>query len=980
MKKRILCLMLLVLTVLAVSVLCLASCDEEPTSEYIRVTFKTGESVSDVQWPSDAFNASNYRAAKPEIPFGHTFEGWYSLDGMKYFDADGKKVPNLLIDRDILLVAQFTPKEFSFVFGSGDRTFADGTNEKRVAYTYGTLLPDFPAPVLADPSLELDGYFDANGTRYSNGTVPVAQHLTQSGYPALQSEIKLHAAYKTRTFTVTLDYNDGSSAPVTFTRAYGEKLGDLSAYGKDNGTQSIYAWSVDRYAENPPAATVTSDLRLYAVWRSYKTVGFVMPDGSLQAERVFDTGNRVPLPVLGFPGYKLVGWHLTNSLSGNRVESVHFGNMQDTYYGMWEETDYVINFACEGGLTFESIRYEYGQAVTLPTPELAGHTFYGWYTDDPEHTVLSLPVGTWGDLHLTAKLVPDTYTVLLNANGGTLSVNHKLIGYGSVFSLPVPTKEGYTFLGWYNTAENGTPVADRNGVGLLAWNIAQDNTVLYAHWEIKTYTVSFQTAGGTAVPSENYRHGDLLTLPAAPKKTGVVFLGWFDASGKNEYTPSTRITSDLTLYAKWVESNPVFDVQSLLAIKDNPTANYHLVADIDMGGKQWTPIPEFSGILNGQGYAIKNMTLLDNNTLDNFAFISVNKGEVRNLRMENTAFDYRAQNRETYAAVLVAQNNGLIANCHVIGGSFKLDTSQVGRRDYHGVRTGVLAGLNKGTVRDCYTNMNMTCDVTAFATKNTIETYHGALVEVGGAVGSNRGNIINCKVSQTIVATSHVKRADNNYSGGATTVNLGGLVATSDAGRIEYCAISSDITVTYGTVAASFNWDAYHAGGLIGICSGETAISNCVVSGKVTGRHYNTTPSLGGFVGVMYAATNAVISNCYTTASAYDYGIRGYEVRYGGFCGRGDNGLIKNCYAAPKDYTANRGFSGFADNVSGTATENCMTTVAPFSENNKGATTNCHTKPDGVDEEFLFGTLGWDETVWEIGEDGLPTLIGVELP
>lgn len=62
------------------------------------------------------------------------------------------------------------------------------------------------------------------------------------------------------------------------------------------------------------------------------------------------------------------------------------------------------------------------------------------------------------------------------------------------------------------------------------------------------YSVNFNANGGSDVISQNVKKGDIVTKPAAPKKEGYTFKGWYsDSALKNAYNFSTAVNSDLTL-------------------------------------------------------------------------------------------------------------------------------------------------------------------------------------------------------------------------------------------------------------------------------------------------------------------------------------------------------------------------------------------------------------------------------------------------
>ncbi|MBE7083555.1 MAG: hypothetical protein E7373_03000 [Clostridiales bacterium] len=115
-----------------------------------------------------------------------------------------------------------------------------------------------------------------------------------------------------------------------------------------------------------------------------------------------------------------------------------------------------------------------------------------------------------------------SYTLTLK--NGTTTFGSKTVYYGDPFKLNIPTKSGYTFVGWFDVQENGTQYTDRNGVSLKSWD-EKSNKALYAHW-IKNYTISYNLDGGTASNKTSYN----IEMPTFtlnnPTKTGYKFIGW----------------------------------------------------------------------------------------------------------------------------------------------------------------------------------------------------------------------------------------------------------------------------------------------------------------------------------------------------------------------------------------------------------------------------------------------------------------------
>ena len=95
---------------------------------------------------------------------------------------------------------------------------------------------------------------------------------------------------------------------------------------------------------------------------------------------------------------------------------------------------------------------------------------------------------------------------------------------------------GYTFGGW-NKAD-GT-----------AWDYASDkvtdNITLYAKWAANTYTITFDTAGGSEIAPITQDYGTVITAPEAPTREGYTFIGW------DKEIPTTMPTENMTVTAQW---------------------------------------------------------------------------------------------------------------------------------------------------------------------------------------------------------------------------------------------------------------------------------------------------------------------------------------------------------------------------------------------------------------------------------------------
>ena len=212
----------------------------------------------------------------------------------------------------------------------------------------------------------------------------------------------------------------------------------------------------------------------------------------------------------------------------------------------WNNATFTVSFDTGGGSDVKAQTVRRGGTASRPAdPTRAGFLFDGWYKGDAEYD-FSTPVSA--DLTLSAHWRADpsakVFTVSFDPGNGQM-VSGRSVRAGQAIAEPkAPTRSGYSFDGWYTARTGGskydfsTPVtADLN---------------LYAHWTAvapKTFTVSFDAAGGSKVASQKVEDGAKASRPADPTRSGYSFDGWY--KGGSKYDFSTPVTADVTLTARW---------------------------------------------------------------------------------------------------------------------------------------------------------------------------------------------------------------------------------------------------------------------------------------------------------------------------------------------------------------------------------------------------------------------------------------------
>lgn len=170
---------------------------------------------------------------------------------------------------------------------------------------------------------------------------------------------------------------------------------------------------------------------------------------------------------------------------------------------------------------------------------ISGGTFNGKVTnkndisDSPEETPAKISGGTFNGEVIGA------YTVTFQSEGGSEVASQ--IRANTPADRPAdPTKEGYTFIGWYN--------------GESEWDFETPVTtglILTAKWQVNQYTITFKPENGGQDIVIKQDYGTAITAPANPTKTGYTFAGW------DKTIPATMPAGDMTITARWTENRVI---------------------------------------------------------------------------------------------------------------------------------------------------------------------------------------------------------------------------------------------------------------------------------------------------------------------------------------------------------------------------------------------------------------------------------------
>jgi len=394
------------------------------------------------------------------------------------------------------------------------------------------------------------------GSTISLGT-PTRQGYTFAGWsptpPATMpaEDVEFIAQWTLNTYTVSFN-SDGGSAVAAQTVGYG-----LSASEPAEPTKNDWVfggWYSDSALTNTYdfATQVTGDLALYAKWiRSY-TVSFDSKGGSTVADIQVNEGAKAIAPdAPTLADHVFSGWYRDEAFTTAYSFTSEVVTSDIQLYAKWTEdqkTTYTVSFVSNGGSAVEDQTVNEGAVATAPlAPTRLGHTFEGWYSDNGLTSSYGFTAGVTEAITLYAKWTINSYTVSFNSAGGS-AVSNQTVDYGGTATAPAaPTRSGHVFSGWYSDAGYSQAYSFATPV--------TTNVTLYAKW-IVTYTVSFESNGGSAVVAQTVNEGAAATAPANPIRSGHTFGGWYrDAALDEAYNFASLVTAAITLYAKWTENS-----------------------------------------------------------------------------------------------------------------------------------------------------------------------------------------------------------------------------------------------------------------------------------------------------------------------------------------------------------------------------------------------------------------------------------------
>jgi uncharacterized repeat protein (TIGR02543 family) len=481
------------------------------------------------------------------------------------------------------LYAQWERIDYSLLFdnnggtGSPDSlTAIDG-----VALTIPVTTPSQPEFTFAGWNTEVDG----SGTSYSAGDSFVMPESNDTLF-AQWTQIPRNLTYDINTGTVS----DSNDVPVIDSGFYQDEItvSDEASWFKAN--HSFKGWNTmadgsgsDFASGGLVSLTSGSDTVLYAQWQpdpqkiSFNGNGgnVSQPDAIVDYGASYTTPTAVPLKT----GHTFQGWNTLISGTGTTYSanaSIGAVTSNLTLYAQWLPISYSVSYVANlpttlptgwpsltgNATTAVPTVGAYGSRLTLAdiASNTSNYRLLGWNTQadgsgDSYQTTGSYRITA--DFTLFGQWAPADFEIAFSGNGGSGAPAPADVAVGSSFTISgvIPIRTGYEFSHW--SVSDLSPTGTFNVGDVFS---PDSNELLVAQYNPISYTLEYNSRGGSAIGSSMHNYLDPVTLPSAPNRSGFQFVGWnTQANGQGTmYAEGGSLAmpaENTTLYAIWTGKN-----------------------------------------------------------------------------------------------------------------------------------------------------------------------------------------------------------------------------------------------------------------------------------------------------------------------------------------------------------------------------------------------------------------------------------------
>jgi len=442
----------------------------------------------------------------------------------------------------------------------------------------GVYSSDGPVQQINANQFKRKGYRFIGWNKKADGTGSSYVNKNDISVFATGKKVTLYAQWELKEYTVTYELNGGKNHDGNVF-VYTFESDTIKLLKPTRKGYTFVGWYKDASFKKKVTeikSGSTGNLTFYAKWspRRY-TIEFLgngATSGTMDEVMNCRYGRTYTLSknLYKRKGYTFIGWNTKEDGTGKSFENQDSVKNLTTkqngvvqLYAIWSVNQYKISFDGNGATagTMKDMSCDYGETYALRANKYqrTGYKFTGWNTKADgsgtkyanKENVTSLTSSDNKTITLYAQWKLQKYTITYNLDGGENSKKNPDSYYvtSDTIVLKNAVKTGYSFKGWYSDE------AFTNRVKTIETGSAGDLT-LYAKWEAKTYTITYELNGGknsSRNPSEYTIESETITF-AKPTRTGYKFLGWYenaDFSGAKITKVETGSIGNLTVYAKW---------------------------------------------------------------------------------------------------------------------------------------------------------------------------------------------------------------------------------------------------------------------------------------------------------------------------------------------------------------------------------------------------------------------------------------------
>ena len=378
-----------------------------------------------------------------------------------------------------------------------------------------------------------DAEVTPNTKTYAGFTEPTTQTVTV--LPDGTQAVKYY--YTRNSYTITFLNEDGTEIE-TKTLKYEQEY----SFSEQSKTGYAFGWydGDEKFTQLSGIWTITESKTLKATWTAnsntaYKVEHYIEKlDGSYELK---DTDNLTGTSDTNIKPETKTYIGFTAPVT-QTVTVLPDGSQVVEYY--YTRNNYAVSFDSNGGNIVQPVTIKYGESYRLPEPTRTGYTFIGWYDGDDAFEAN----GTWSiveNVALKAEWTANTDT--------TYKVEHYIEKLDGMYEI----KDTDNLTG---TSDSEVTPVIKNYTGFTA-PVTQTVTVLpngsqvvKYYYTRNSYTVSFDSNGGTTVQSVTIKYGQSYSLTES-ERTGYTFVGWYDGDDAFELNGTWSIVENVTLKAEW---------------------------------------------------------------------------------------------------------------------------------------------------------------------------------------------------------------------------------------------------------------------------------------------------------------------------------------------------------------------------------------------------------------------------------------------